>query len=60
MTDGAKLGERAVVVGSGMGGLFAARVLSDHFDEVVVLDPPHAARDTAMSPRPPTRAACCA
>ena len=29
-------------------------------DEVVVLDPPHAARDTAMSPRPPTRAACCA
>jgi hypothetical protein len=24
------------------------------------LDPPHAARDTAISPRPPTRAACCA
>ena len=29
---------RAVVVGSGMAGLFAARILSDHFDEVVVLD----------------------
>jgi 2-polyprenyl-6-methoxyphenol hydroxylase-like FAD-dependent oxidoreductase len=41
MTDGAKLGERAVVVGGGMGGLFAARVLSDHFDEVVVVDRDH-------------------
>jgi 2-polyprenyl-6-methoxyphenol hydroxylase-like FAD-dependent oxidoreductase len=29
---------RAVVVGSGAAGLFAARVLSDHFDEVVLLD----------------------
>ncbi len=41
MTDGAKLGERAVVVGSGMGGLFTARVLSDYFEEVVVLDRDH-------------------
>jgi 2-polyprenyl-6-methoxyphenol hydroxylase-like FAD-dependent oxidoreductase len=41
MTDGAKLGKRAVVVGSGMGGLFAARVLSDHFDEVILLDRDH-------------------
>ena len=41
MTDGANLGERAVVVGGGMGGLFAARVLSDHFDEVVVVDRDH-------------------
>jgi 2-polyprenyl-6-methoxyphenol hydroxylase-like FAD-dependent oxidoreductase len=29
---------RAVVVGSGVAGLFAARVLSDHFDEVVLID----------------------
>jgi 2-polyprenyl-6-methoxyphenol hydroxylase-like FAD-dependent oxidoreductase len=35
------LGERAIVVGGGMGGLFSARVLSDHFDEVVVLDRDH-------------------
>ncbi len=33
-----RLGERALVVGSGMGGLFAARVLADHFDAVVVVD----------------------
>ncbi len=38
MTDETRLGHRAVVVGSGMGGLFSARVLSDHFDEVIVLD----------------------
>ena len=36
--QGTHLGQRAVVVGGGMGGLFSARVLSDHFDEVVVLD----------------------
>lgn len=29
---------RAVVVGSGMAGLFAARVLSDYFDEVVLVE----------------------
>ncbi|MDT0307539.1 hypothetical protein RM780_11265 [Streptomyces sp. DSM 44917] len=29
---------RAVVIGSGMGGLLAARVLLDHFDRVTVLD----------------------
>jgi len=32
------MGKRAVVIGAGMGGLAAARVVSDHFDEVVVLD----------------------
>ena len=32
------MGERAIVVGGGMGGLFSARVLSDHFDEVLILD----------------------
>jgi flavin-dependent dehydrogenase len=49
MARGGHLGERAIVVGGGMGGLFSARVLSDHFDEVIVLD-----RDdepTAAEPR---------
>ena len=38
MAQGGHLGERAIVVGGGMGGLFSARVLSEHFDEVIVLD----------------------
>jgi 2-polyprenyl-6-methoxyphenol hydroxylase-like FAD-dependent oxidoreductase len=32
------IARRAVVVGSGAAGLFATRVLSDHFDEVVLID----------------------
>src|ERR1700719_5319395 len=32
------LGKRAVVVGAGLGGLSAARVLADYFDEVIILD----------------------
>jgi 2-polyprenyl-6-methoxyphenol hydroxylase-like FAD-dependent oxidoreductase len=32
------LGQRAVVVGAGLGGLSAARVLADYFDEVIILD----------------------
>jgi 2-polyprenyl-6-methoxyphenol hydroxylase-like FAD-dependent oxidoreductase len=32
------IARRAVVVGSGVAGLFATRVLSDHFDEVVLID----------------------
>ena len=32
------IARRAAVLGSGMAGLFAARVLSDHFDEVVLVD----------------------
>jgi 2-polyprenyl-6-methoxyphenol hydroxylase-like FAD-dependent oxidoreductase len=32
------LGERAIVVGSGLGGLSAARALSGHFRQVVILD----------------------
>jgi 2-polyprenyl-6-methoxyphenol hydroxylase-like FAD-dependent oxidoreductase len=32
------LGKRAIVVGAGLGGLSAARVLSDYFDEVMILD----------------------
>ncbi|MDJ0840608.1 MAG: FAD-dependent monooxygenase [Acidobacteriota bacterium] len=29
---------RAVIIGAGMGGLFTARVLAEHFKEVIVLD----------------------
>jgi 2-polyprenyl-6-methoxyphenol hydroxylase-like FAD-dependent oxidoreductase len=32
------LGKRAIVVGAGLAGLSAARVLSDYFDEVMILD----------------------
>ncbi len=35
------IGRRATVIGAGMAGLFAARVLSDYFNEVVVLDRDH-------------------
>jgi 2-polyprenyl-6-methoxyphenol hydroxylase-like FAD-dependent oxidoreductase len=44
------LGERAIVVGGGLGGLSAARALSDRFHQVVILD-----RDElpdGASPRP--------
>src|SRR6201997_4704915 len=44
------LGRRAIVIGAGLGGLSAARVLADYFDEVIILDrdePPDAA-----APRP--------
>jgi len=34
----AHLAKRAVVVGAGMGGLATARVLADHFEEVLVLE----------------------
>lgn len=34
----AKLGQRAVVLGGSMAGLLAARVLSDEYDEVLVVD----------------------
>jgi 2-polyprenyl-6-methoxyphenol hydroxylase-like FAD-dependent oxidoreductase len=32
------LGKRAIVVGAGLGGLSVARVLSDSFDQVMILD----------------------
>jgi 2-polyprenyl-6-methoxyphenol hydroxylase-like FAD-dependent oxidoreductase len=38
ISETACLGKRAIVVGAGLGGLSAARVLSDYFDEVVILD----------------------
>ena len=31
-------GKRAIVIGGSMGGLLAARVLTDHFDEVTIID----------------------
>lgn len=34
-------GERAVVLGASMAGLLAARVLSDHFGRVIVVDRDH-------------------
>jgi cation diffusion facilitator CzcD-associated flavoprotein CzcO len=32
------LGQRAIVVGGSIGGILAARVLSDHFDEVTIIE----------------------
>jgi 2-polyprenyl-6-methoxyphenol hydroxylase-like FAD-dependent oxidoreductase len=32
------LGKRAIVVGAGLSGLSAARVLSDYFEQVMILD----------------------
>ena len=34
----AKAGDRVLVLGAGMGALLMSRVLSDHFDEVVLID----------------------
>jgi len=31
-------GKRAVVIGAGLAGLMAARVLADHYDSVVVIE----------------------
>ena len=36
--NGARIGEHAIVVGGSVGGLLAARVLAEAFDEVTVLD----------------------
>ncbi|HEY6926761.1 MAG TPA: FAD-dependent monooxygenase [Steroidobacteraceae bacterium] len=36
--EAGKLGTRAVVVGAGIAGILAARVLSDHFNEVIILE----------------------
>ena len=45
------LGKRAIVVGAGLGGLSVARVLSDYFDQVMILDRDELADDAL--PRPP-------
>ncbi len=43
----AVLGRRAVVIGAGMAGLAAARVLADHFEQVVVLERDSLSRSAA-------------
>ncbi|MGH7304724.1 MAG: NAD(P)-binding protein [Candidatus Rokuibacteriota bacterium] len=35
---GSVIGQQAVVIGAGMGGLTAARALADHFERVLVLE----------------------
>jgi flavin-dependent dehydrogenase len=47
------LGQRAVVVGAGVGGLSAARVLADYFDEVIILDRDELPDDAAPRPGVP-------
>jgi len=47
------LGQRAVVVGAGLGGLSAARVLADYFDEVIILDRDELPDDAAPRPGVP-------
>ena len=47
------LGRRAVVVGAGLGGLSAARVLADYFDEVIILDRDELPDDAAPRPSVP-------
>ena len=44
------LGERAVIVGSGIAGLSAARAVSDRFRQVVILDRDELPNDA--TPRP--------
>lgn len=46
------IGKRAVVIGAGIGGLTAARVLADHFEQVVILE--RDALGAAPQPRPGT------
>ena len=47
------LGKRAIVVGAGLGGLSTARVLSDHFGEVVILDRDELPEDAIPRPGVP-------
>ena len=43
-----RLGQHAVVIGGSIAGLMAARVLTDHFDRVTVLDRDHIDAQTAV------------
>jgi flavin-dependent dehydrogenase len=47
------LGQRAIVVGAGLAGLSAARVLSDYFDEVMILDRDELPDDATRRPGVP-------
>ena len=49
------LGKRAIVVGAGLGGLSAARVLSDYFGEVLILDRDDLPGDASPRPGVPPR-----
>jgi 2-polyprenyl-6-methoxyphenol hydroxylase-like FAD-dependent oxidoreductase len=42
------LGERAVVIGGSVAGLMSARVLADHFEQVLVLERDHIAEEPAI------------
>jgi 2-polyprenyl-6-methoxyphenol hydroxylase-like FAD-dependent oxidoreductase len=42
------LGERAVVIGGSIAGLMTARVVADHFEQVVVLERDHIAEEPAI------------
>ena len=44
----AKASKRAIVIGGSMAGMLAARVRSDHFDEVVILERDQLPADAAM------------
>jgi 2-polyprenyl-6-methoxyphenol hydroxylase-like FAD-dependent oxidoreductase len=47
------LGQRAVIVGAGLGGLSVARVLADYFDEVIILDRDELPDDAVSRPGVP-------
>jgi 2-polyprenyl-6-methoxyphenol hydroxylase-like FAD-dependent oxidoreductase len=47
------LGKRAIVVGAGLAGLSVARVLSDYFDQVMILDRDELADDALPRPGVP-------
>ena len=47
------LGQRVIVVGAGLGGLSAARVLAHYFGEVMILDRDELLDDTARRPGVP-------
>jgi hypothetical protein len=47
------LGDRAIVVGSGLGGLSAARAVSDRFHQVMILDRDELQADAAPRPGVP-------
>ena len=46
-------GKRAIVVGAGLSGLSVARVLSDHFDEVMIVDRDQLPDDVTARPGVP-------
>ncbi|HEV2851465.1 MAG TPA: FAD-dependent monooxygenase [Thermoanaerobaculia bacterium] len=51
--DSAGSGRHAVVVGGSIGGMLAARVLSDHFDRITLIERDHLPEGTANRPGVP-------